>query len=426
MMGGSSGRALGGASSLPPVGARYLLVINIPLYRNGGSGLYADRLWFKDLTEHLAYLKDLALACPLANGVPADGAVPLTSDSRFAGVSIIPLFSPRGMLSALAAMPLTTLQLWRAIRKAQLVHTGIAGWPIPYGWIATPIARLLRKKLVIIVESAPWRLKPGLPRGMKARAIEWLYERMARWCVSRSDLAIFTQEEYRRTLLLRKPEIGHVIHASWIDDDSIVSESDADANWQRKLELGTGRISLLFAGRLDARKGVTVLLDAVRLLAVKDVDVTLDILGAGDLFSMCRQIGESLRGRMRVNMLGTVAYGTPLFDLLRRYHAVVIPSISDEQPRIVYDAYSQGVPVLGTRTAGLRDCIDEDVTGWLVEPNNPAALAAMIERASIEVVALRRMGMAALAVAHSMTHQRMHRERQRLLLELTRDTGTPC
>jgi glycosyltransferase involved in cell wall biosynthesis len=352
--------------------------------------------------------------------------VPLTSDTRFAGVSIIPLVSPRGMLSALVAVPLMALQLWRAIRKAELVHTGVAGWPIPYGWIAAPIARLLRKKLMIVVESAPWRLAPGLPRGMKARAMGWLCESMARWCVGHSDLAIFTQEEYRRTLLVRKPEIGHVIHASWIDDDSILSESDADAAWQRKLELGTGSICLLFAGRLEARKGVTVLLQAIRLLAAKNLDVTLDMLGSGDLFSTCQRIGDELRGRIRVNMLGTVAYGAPLFNLLRNYHAVVVPSISDEQPRIVYDAYSQAVPALGTRTAGLRDCIDEDVTGWLVEPNDPAALAATIERASNEVGALRRMGMAALVAARSMTHQRMHLDRQRLLLELTRGTSSAC
>jgi hypothetical protein len=89
MIGGSSGPVLRGASSLPPIVARYLLVINVPLYRNGRSGLCADRLWFKDLSEHLAYLDDLAVACPLADGVPADGAVPLTSDPRFARVSII-------------------------------------------------------------------------------------------------------------------------------------------------------------------------------------------------------------------------------------------------------------------------------------------------------------------------------------------------
>ena len=98
---------------------------------------------------------------------------------------------------------------------------------------------------------------------------------------------------------------------------------------------------------------------------------------------------------------------------------MVVPSISDEQPRIVYDAYSQGIPVLGTRTAGLRDCIVDDKTGWLVEPNNADALALLIERATTNIAALQPMGMEALRVARSMTHQRMHRERHRLLLQLT-------
>ena len=134
---------------------------------------------------------------------------------------------------------------------------------------------------------------------------------------------------------------------------------------------------------------------------------------------MCRQLSDEMQGPTRVNVLGTVDYGAPLFELLRRYHAVVVPSISDEQPRIVYDAYSQGVPVLATRTAGLRDCVADDKTGWLVEPNNAVALAVLIERATTNITALQTMGMEALRVARSMTHQRMHRERHRLLLQLT-------
>src|ERR1700746_3547991 len=106
MIGGSSGPAPPEASSLPRIAVRYLLVINVPLYRSGEFGLCADRLWFKDLAEHLAYLENLAVACPIADGVPADGAVPLTSDSRFAKVLITPLFSASGMLSALAGVPL--------------------------------------------------------------------------------------------------------------------------------------------------------------------------------------------------------------------------------------------------------------------------------------------------------------------------------
>ena len=278
------------------------------------------------------------------------------------------------------------------------MHTGVAGWPIPYGWIATPIARILRKKLIIIVESAPWRLAPDCRRAKKA-----CYGKALRALGALVRKSIESGCLYARRvppLPTQRPEIGHVIHASWIDEDSIVSEPNAEIIWRHKLDVRRQALPL-FAGRLDAQKGVTVLLDAIRLLAAKDLHVTLDILGAGELLSMCRQIGDELQGGTRVKVLGTVAYGAPLFDLLRRYHAVVVPSISDEQPRIVYDAYSQGIPVLGTRTPGLRACIDESVTGWLVEPNDAAALATVIERASFDLSALERMGITALGVARS-------------------------
>jgi glycosyltransferase involved in cell wall biosynthesis len=404
-------------SRLPPVTCRYLLVINVPLYRNGQGVLCADQLWFKDLVEHVAYLERFSIACPLVDGSPAEAAVPLKSDSRFAQVTIVALSSPTSLIGAIFGLPVTATRLWRAIRKADLVHTGIAGWPIPYGWIVTPLTRLLRKKLVIIVESAPWRIAPGVPSGLKSRLRARAYERFARWCVSRSDLAIFTQEEYRRSLL-RKPETGHVIHASWIDENVIVSDADASAMWREKLNMGPPELAILFAGRLDPQKGVMVLLDAIRSVARKCARVRLDVLGSGELATMCKQVSSELNGSTHVRILGTVAYGAPLFELVRRYHAVIVPSLSDEQPRIVYDAYSQGVPVLGTRTAGLRDCVYENLTGWLVEPNSADALSCMIERAASDVAALQPMGMEALRVARSMTHQKMHWERQKLLLQM--------
>jgi hypothetical protein len=71
----------------------------------------------------------------------------------------------------------------------------------------------------------------------------------------------------------------------------------------------------------------------------------------------------------------------------------------------------------------LRDCIYESRTGWLVKPNNVAELSGLIERAAGNLDELRRMGMEALRVARSMTHQRMHLERQLLLLQLTKPTA---
>ena len=119
-----------------------------------------------------------------------------------------------------------------------------------------------------------------------------------------------------------------------------------------------------------------------------------------------------------VELLGTVPYGQPLLELLRRYDAVVVPSLSDEQPRIVFDAFSQGVPILGSDTAGLRSCVENGETGLLTTPGDVDALAGVLRYALAHREELARLGMASLTVARSMTHQEMHRKRAVLLREM--------
>jgi glycosyltransferase involved in cell wall biosynthesis len=406
---------------LAPITSKYLLVVNIPLYRDA-SDIVAGLLWFKDLLGHLDYLENFAIACPVLDGRPPEETVSLSADRRFASVDIIELPAATSVLHALFALPRTVRRLWKAIQNADIIHTVVAGWPIPYGWIVTPIAKLFGKKVVIIVESAPWRLNPGRLVTFKLRLAALVYETLAHWCVSRSNLAIFTQEDYRRSLLRRNGAKGHIIHASWIDEDVIISDEEARNIWQRKLNRPSRELAILFAGRLDRQKGLGVLLDAMRLVAQRNLRIKLDILGSGELAQTCREVGDELKGLTRVAVLGTVAYGAPLFQLLQQYHAVILPSVSDEQPRIVYDAYSQGVPVIATRTTGLQACVVDGRTGWFVEPNSAHELSRIIEIAASNIDELRTMGMKALDAARSMTHQRMHRERHRLLLDLIHST----
>ena len=117
-------------------------------------------------------------------------------------------------------------------------------------------------------------------------------------------------------------------------------------------------------------------------------------------------------------MLGTVAYGGEFKKMIRGYHAVVVPSITDEQPRIVYDAYSQAVPVLGSNTDGLRACVVEQKTGRLVTPDDPIALAKLLQWSSENIDKLENMGLAALGIARNLTHQKMHKRRWELLQNL--------
>ena len=156
---------------------------------------------------------------------------------------------------------------------------------------------------------------------------------------------------------------------------------------------------------------MNTLLEAVDRLSPEQYAIEIDIAGAGPLQADCEAFIAAYQGTIKVRFIGTVRYGADFFALLRSYHAVVVPSISDEQPRIVYDAYSQGVPVLASDTAGLRSCVRADVTGCLDTPGSAESLARRLAWASGHIAQLESMGLAALGVARGLTHRGMHQRR---------------
>jgi glycosyltransferase involved in cell wall biosynthesis len=303
----------------------YLLVVGqqLRIYRNGSGQLFTDELWQKDLAMHLVYLDHLILATPCLHQEPPSDAVLL--DPKPSRIEVVELPAHTSFLAAVRTIPTTVSRLWYATRSAAIVHSGIAGWPIPMGWIVTPLALLCRKPLVIIVESAPWRVPKGAAASWKQRLKAFLQEFMGRWVISKTELAIFTQDEYRQSLMGSRANRGHVIPASWIDDQDILTDGEAEQVWTNKLAATDSRLKILFVGRLAPHKGVLVLLEALRQLSAGDAPITLSILGEGDLKEACAEVASELTGVTSIRMLGTVPYGAPLFALIREYDALVVP-----------------------------------------------------------------------------------------------------
>ncbi len=403
---------------LKPILGRYLLVtFCIPFYVDSKGRRYLDKLWVKDLIEHFKYLENFTLASPCRYEQSPEDTVLLDGNPAFARVKFIDLPAPNSTLEGLKSLPRNFFKLWKAVGEADIVHGSVAGWPIPDGWLLTPIVRLRQKFYLIIVESAFWRLAPNSPKPLSARIRASVAERINRWCVNSADLAIFTQDQYRRSLLTNPAKQGHVINASWIDESIVISDEEARKMWDYKLSKYGRELRILFVGRLTLAKGVRVLLDAMQLLGKQGIPIRLDILGQGDLLAECQKASQDSQPPVHIQVLGTVSYGPQFFDLLKDYHAIVIPTISDEQPRIVYDAYSQSVPVLGTATDGMRACVEDGETGKLVGLNDPVALANLLHWASQNPEQLARMGLAGLKTALSLTHEEMHRRRWQILLQ---------
>jgi glycosyltransferase involved in cell wall biosynthesis len=396
---------------LAVIRARYLLVTPTPWYADTDGRLWVERSWHQDLVAHFDYLKDLVACAPrLARGSEPDLVrLDPPEDARLELVDLPPQTS---YLGGLLGLPRTAWILWKAIGRAEIVHSGIGGWPYPLGWIVNPFAWIRRKRFLINVES-DWRLGTAGRRRFRQRLADMdpIRDAMARWSCRRAQLALFTHVNYRDEVCGRGCAKAHVTPAVWVNDEDVLAARAAEELWQAKAR---EPVRLLFAGRLVAAKGVGTLLDALRALEARGVGARVDFIGRGEERDAVLAAAAALR-TVRISVLEPVPYGKEFFELLRRYHAVLVPTLTDEQPRIVFDASSQAVPVIASDTGGHRPYVDDELTGRLVPAGDAAALAAAIERANAAPAELRAMGLVALGEARGRTHQAMHRWRSRLI-----------
>jgi len=85
-------------------------------------------------------------------------------------------------------------------------------------------------------------------------------------------------------------------------------------------------------------------------------------------------IGESA---VDVRFLG---YREDISELMQMADAVVIPSLTEAQPRVAVQAFATGRPVVASCVGGVPEIVKHGQTGWLVPPADPQALADAIAK----------------------------------------------
>lgn len=152
--------------------------------------------------------------------------------------------------------------------------------------------------------------------------------------------------------------------------------------------------TLLFVGRLVARKGVDRLIEALAGLA--DRRWRLEVVGFGPERERLERTAERLSISDRVAFLGRLA-DDELAEAYRRATAFVLPATVDERADteglgvVLLEAMSYGVPVVATRRGGIVDVVVDGETGLLVE-DEIDAIAGGIARVLDDPARARTMG----------------------------------
>jgi len=162
---------------------------------------------------------------------------------------------------------------------------------------------------------------------------------------------------------------------------------------------------VLSVGRFDIPKDQRTLLQAWAKVSATHPSAVLALIGSGDLESELRSkavglgLGDALRFVAPRSNLGTAYADADLF---------VLSSLWEGFPYVILEAMAHGLPVVSTNVDGIPEAVDQGVSGLLVPPTDPCALADAISAVLSDCDAARRMGAAGRAcVARDFTLDKM-------------------
>lgn len=142
---------------------------------------------------------------------------------------------------------------------------------------------------------------------------------------------------------------------------------------------------ILSVGRLVAKKGFSVLLDALALLKQRGVSMRCTLVGDGGLRGQLLEQIERLNIQDVIDMVGPMPQ-PEIIKFMKSANMMIAPSVISEDgdrdglPTVLLESMALGTPVISTQVAGIPELVQDGATGLCVPPNDPEALADAIER----------------------------------------------
>lgn len=277
----------------------------------------------------------------------------------------------------------------------------------------------------------------GIPRGLTCYADHLLddYElKLVALQVARCDVVVATSQRIKAELMGLCPDKD--------PDDIVVKpnaiESDHFPAVDRVEPVGPEPFRVVSVCRLEPKKGLIDLVDAVYLLRQGGLDIEVHLVGEADSHSQASQeYARALRSRVEELGLGSVVHfegrrrQRQIVSLLHGSHVFVAPFVETETgdkdgiPTALLEAMATASPVVATDAGSISEVIDHGRDGLIVDQRDPRQLANALEELLGDPARRRRLGgLAASKVRRKfdvkVCETRFH---QRIRLKIASDSG---
>lgn len=331
--------------------AQRMLVVSAVTHHQWDGSVWGYTPYVREVSAWAHLFGEVRIAAPVVNGPPPDDCAAFTS----ANITLAPMPATGGperwdkfrqiLLVPLLAVRLITQMIWADAIQVRC--------PSNLGVLAVPLAPLFARRLHCkyagmwgVFEGEPWSSK------FQRRML------ISRWW--RGPVSVYGPAQ-------TDPAKIHASFSTALTEAQLAVRRTAEDS-----SIGSP-VRLLFVGRLSAPKNVDTVLRALARVRQSGGDCTLAIVGSGPE----RETLESLVHELAIADIVTFCGALPVDEVLaiyRRSDVMVLVSNSEGWPKVIVEAMSFGVVVVGN-DRGLVPMITGEGRGFSLPPGDVDALA---------------------------------------------------
>jgi glycosyltransferase involved in cell wall biosynthesis len=184
---------------------------------------------------------------------------------------------------------------------------------------------------------------------------------------------------FNATLLKARYGLDAEVIYNGFNPERFQSGEGQDPGMRMRFGFSPSDFVLVYAGRLIGLKGIKFLLRAISRVPER-LPLKVLIVGEGEEEAALKELGRGLGIDKKIAFTGFVPhYEIPAY--LQCANLAVYPSLADEAFGLsICEAMACALPVIATRVGGIPELIEDEKTGFLVEPRDEIALANRIEK----------------------------------------------
>ena len=153
------------------------------------------------------------------------------------------------------------------------------------------------------------------------------------------------------------------------------------------------KIKVVLVARMLKDKGVIEFINAANLLREKyEKKLEFILVGGIDNYNPAKISKKSLNNLCDKDYIIWLGHQTDIKKIYKNADIVCLPSYREGLPKSIVEAMAMSCPIITTDAVGCRECVDDNINGFLVPVGNSVILSKKIERLALDTKLRLKMG----------------------------------